>query len=112
MRHAGGRKESMKIQLGIAVLYACPGLTAKEAAEAVRQFFGPRATLAIMDEKISEAGGYVTAGVAAYRLWKSAFKITNYGGLIQVRLPNGRTGQGRNFEEACHDARNYVPYGS
>lgn len=55
MRHAGGRKESMHIQLGIAVLYACPGLTAKEAAEAAREFYGAKANLKDMKE-ISHAG--------------------------------------------------------
>lgn len=55
MRHAGGRKESMKIQLGIAVLYACPGLTAKEAAEAAREFYGAKANLKDMKAKIAEA---------------------------------------------------------
>lgn len=72
MRHAGGRKESMKIQLGIAVLYACPGLTAKEAAEAAREFYGAKANLKDMKAKIAAAGGYIAAGVAAFHRWDSA----------------------------------------
>ena len=75
MRHAGGRKESMHIQLGIAVLFHCPGLKAREASEAAAQFYGPKATLKDMKERIALAGGYVKAGIAAFNRWNAAHPI-------------------------------------
>ena len=75
MRHAGGRKESMNIQLGIAVLFACPGLKAGEARKAAAQFYGPKATIESMKAKIAEAGGYKEAGIAAFNRWNAAHPI-------------------------------------
>ena len=72
MRHAGGRKESMRIQLGIAVLYACPGMKAREASEAAAMFYGPKATLKDMKERIALAGGFMKAGISAFHRWDSA----------------------------------------
>ena len=62
-------KKHMEIQLGIGVLWHCPGMTAREARVAVAEFFSGRPTVAQMRDRIRQCGGFVEAGRVAFEAY-------------------------------------------
>jgi hypothetical protein len=62
-------KKHMEIQLGIGVLWHCPGMTAREARVAVAEFFSGCPTVAQMRDRIRQCGGFVEAGRVAFEAY-------------------------------------------
>lgn len=77
MGHASGAKENMVTNLGIALLFHCPGLEAGEARYLANRFYG-RGTVAEMRAMVKAAGGFKGAAKVAFeryekeleRLWR------------------------------------------
>ena len=69
-------KEHMEIQLGIGVLWHCPGMTAREARVAVAEFFSGRPTVAQMRDRIRECGGFIEAGKKAFEAYDARHPLS------------------------------------